>query len=533
MTQSIDACEVPRFSAAERFVGRVSADAVLIAGALLFSCCSLTYPFGHDQGVHYYMGREWLHGAIPYRDAFDYKTPGIFAIYALLTKVFGGHQWTIRAAELACVTGLGFVCSRLSEKRPRPGLLGVSCLSAHFFYFGFFNYWDTAQCEIWCVTFAFTAIAAAYRVRSDTLASLTVGGSGGLALLMKPPCAFFVAIAVAVVVVRASNGRARRLLLTLAALGFFPGATLLYFAMKGAILPLYEVLVGANSQYITDARKIDSLGELISETYRVLAWFNPYTPLALALVAVAIFRGAMKGDWALARRYRLPALLTLAALAGVGAQMKFYRYHWALLVGPATLTAALVFNELVEAFPRARTRFASSLFVLGGFLLFPLAGAPAASWLWGARLGLLKASGRMSEADFALQFVIPGLLYSYRDSEQTGDWLRAHTRPGDLIAVRGHQAEIYAVAERHCAGRFFWTVPFIDPSRGFRRSEFLAEDRDAVVRSRPSYIVTLSDVREGPDSTNYFLALGYRKETEFGRLTVLGRDGIALRAETP
>ena len=55
-------------------------DALLAAVGVLFGAASLAWPFGWDTSVHYYVGREWLlRGAIPYRDTFDHKTPGIHA----------------------------------------------------------------------------------------------------------------------------------------------------------------------------------------------------------------------------------------------------------------------------------------------------------------------------------------------------------------------------------------------------------------------------------------------------------------------
>ena len=50
----------------------VSIDAALLVLAALFASVSLTFPFGRDQGIWYYMGRMWLHGQVPYRDAIDF-----------------------------------------------------------------------------------------------------------------------------------------------------------------------------------------------------------------------------------------------------------------------------------------------------------------------------------------------------------------------------------------------------------------------------------------------------------------------------
>ena len=59
----------------------------------------LTYGYGRDQGIYAMVGRALLHGEMPYRDAWDFKPPGIFLIYASARALFGGGQWGIRVLE--------------------------------------------------------------------------------------------------------------------------------------------------------------------------------------------------------------------------------------------------------------------------------------------------------------------------------------------------------------------------------------------------------------------------------------------------
>ena len=140
---------IARMRALREHIAISRADAILITLALLFGVASLAFPFAHDQGVHYYVGREWLqHGALPYRDTFDYKTPGIYLLYVALIAVFGEGMWPIRLAELACIVWLGWLCARIVDEKPRSGRIGLSIFLASFAYYGFFNYWDTAQCEL-------------------------------------------------------------------------------------------------------------------------------------------------------------------------------------------------------------------------------------------------------------------------------------------------------------------------------------------------------------------------------------------------
>src|SRR5215831_16775332 len=78
-------------------------DLAIACLAILFAAVSLVLPFGRDQGLYFFVGREWLkHGAMPYRDTFEQKTPGIFFLHALAIALFGEHMSSIRILELSC-----------------------------------------------------------------------------------------------------------------------------------------------------------------------------------------------------------------------------------------------------------------------------------------------------------------------------------------------------------------------------------------------------------------------------------------------
>src|SRR5580658_2324456 len=91
-------------------------DALLAGVGVLFGAASLAWPFGWDTSVHYYVGREWLlRGAIPYRDTFDHKTPGIHLVHAVAIALFGEGMWGIRIIELGSVVVLGWACARIAR----------------------------------------------------------------------------------------------------------------------------------------------------------------------------------------------------------------------------------------------------------------------------------------------------------------------------------------------------------------------------------------------------------------------------------
>ncbi len=506
-------------------VGLSRADALGVSLAVAVGACTLAYPFGHDQGVHFYVGREWLeHGALPYRDAFDYKPPGIFLIHALLIAVFGEHQWPIRLAELCCVLALGGAARALLPPTPPRGSFGVSCFAASLLYFGFFNFWDTAQCEIWSATFALLGLASVRN--SPSLRACAFGGLfSGLALLMKTPTALFVLVTLFVAMRRPeASVRGVALFLTTALLP--PAMCVAYFAARGGLFDLYDVLVRATGAYVVQARRVDSAAAMVRECVGVYRSFDPYATAIAAALGYHVLRGLSRGAWEGARRYALPAALTIAGFAAVAAQLKFYHYHTALLVAPAVLFVGHIFTDVTRAMrDGARARRVPAAFVAVLMLAFPLSGPPAWSWLETNVSTIGWVAGTVSEDTFSARFAIPGLYYSSRDSALVASWLSAHTEPEDMILVRGFESEIYALARRRAPGRFFWTLPFTDPMRAYRREEWTAEDRRLIERTLPRFVVALSALHEGPDSAEYFAQFGYSRRVEIGRLTILSRVG--------
>src|SRR5947199_3288425 len=61
----------------------------VVAVALLLRWPLASIPFERDEGEYAYIAQRWLRGDVPYRDAFDQKPPGTFAVYAVFFRLFG------------------------------------------------------------------------------------------------------------------------------------------------------------------------------------------------------------------------------------------------------------------------------------------------------------------------------------------------------------------------------------------------------------------------------------------------------------
>lgn len=498
-------------------------DPILGTLGVLFGLGSLTYPFGRDQGLYYYVAREWVvRGSIPYRDVLDHKTPGIYILHALSILLFGENMWGIRVFDLVCVVGVGLAAGALSAspgERVRPGIRGATILATSVLYWGYLNFWNTAQSELWYSLFGIASVAAVVRIADDRRAAIVAGVFAGSALIMKPPAMWIVLVAVIWLMRRAKSIRAsiRPLVFFGAGAAIVPVIVLGYFGIKGALPAMVDIVVGANSFYV----KHESGGRPLEA---ISGYHRGYFPLVPALLLYLIW-GIWRGDRA---RHVLAASITAGAYLAVVMQGKYYLLHWNVCIPAFAVIAANAARTMFDAWEKRgrgwefAPSFVAALFTLYLGSMLSWWRAPA---MWSASTvhAFRWSTGKESREDFTWHFAEPGIGYFFWTSERVGNWLRDHTKPDELVSVRGFQPEIYAVAQRRHGGRFFWTTFLVNPARAYRRAEWLKEDLDALKAHPPKYVVALTHIKEGPDSVGYFEPLGYRTVEVMWEFTIMER----------
>lgn len=517
-------------------------DVVLGALGFVFGLGSLAYPFGRDQGLYFYVAREWVvRGSIPYRDVLDHKTPGIYLLHALSILIFGEKLWGIRVFDLICVALVGFVAAELTAargERVRHGVRGGAWLGAAVLFYGYLDFWNTAQSELWYSLFGIASVAAVQRIQKDTRAFAVSGVMAGLVMLMKPPGIWLVFLAVALLVRRTlgKEGSLReRAMPSVKALLVFgvsaaviPALVLGYFAAKGAMPAMIDIVGGANSYYVKHERGSDSVPETIGKIILYHWCYFPLVPALLIYLVVALVRARRAKDAASWERFGVTALCCAAGYAAVIMQGKYYLLHWTVMIPPFVIILANFVSALSEELekrnwermlPLAWVQQLTFLYVGAMFSWY----GPG-MWLNSQEHAYRFTLHRESRDAFDDAFAVPGAEFSWKSSDHVGTWLREHTDPNDNITVRGFEPEIYAIAQRRHAGRFFWTTFLTNPARAYRREEWLAEDRDALIKNPPKYVVALSYVAQGPDSCGFFEALGYHKVEVMNEYTIMGRN---------
>lgn len=83
-------------------------------------------PQGSDSAIFAMVGRVILDGGLPYRDAWDNKTPGVYYIDALAMLLFGANQWALWIGDLIVIYATAVLMWGLVWWATRHGLLAAT-----------------------------------------------------------------------------------------------------------------------------------------------------------------------------------------------------------------------------------------------------------------------------------------------------------------------------------------------------------------------------------------------------------------------
>jgi hypothetical protein len=453
----------------------------VVCGVVVAASIALVLTFGHgrDQSIYALVAREMLDGRMPYRDAFDFKPPGIFVVYAIARSLFGASTSGIRVLEALSMLGSAWLMTRLSRLHlgsTRVGFIAAALASQ---VHAQLDFWHTAQPETFGGTltllgllFATFAADAARAPRRRLVFALATGVVLGLAGLMKPPLAGVGALLGLVLAAQRlrdarDDGATRHGLAgagaalgAVAVGGVLPIAlTLLWFSAKGALGDLHEVLFVFTPFYTKISWENQSV--LSMGYYGVAEWLTTYSSALLAgLVALAIARPA--------RRELAAVLVVLASIfihiTGIVMQAKFFPYHWGATFPLTALLAALGLDKTL-AFAWRRGRALGAAVAVGTFGFVASAKVPVPSmgeaftFRARERLGVLTDPLTPAEREKRWDELSSVAGVSAGKNRAVGYWIHEHTAPTDPIFVWGFECAIYDFAERPLASRYIYNVP--------------------------------------------------------------------------
>ncbi len=327
----------------------------LLAGAAFVHLHRFLLPVDDpDVGVYLHVAFAWLHGKLPYIAAWEYKPPGLFALYALALRLCGERP----AVAVQALATLSTWATALALWRLGP-LIDLEDGMRSGRYAAVFalllstedeGYLGDAEVLIapliaWAFVFSLRRPRKPY---TTAWCGLLCGAALQMKLTALPLC-----LPVAFVLMRTSRRPLR-------ALAGMAAATLAPFGIEAALYAHFGVFAVLRDANVTATwRRFTALREgIVSENLR---WF----PEQLRVMAPAVELAPL--SFALGRQGRLAFAASwgwlAAALIAVAAAGEFYDRHFVFIVAPLALLGAIglrVGSRVLGA--RART-FAVVLFV--------------------------------------------------------------------------------------------------------------------------------------------------------------------------
>lgn len=436
---------------------------VLIGAALILAaaCCLvlLDYGPGRDQAIYMAVAGAVLDGGAPYRDVWDFKPPGIYAVFTLARVVFGDGRAAVRWLELLGLLSLVpafWILSRRALDDGRAGLLAVCLAVLAYVPLGF---WHTAQPECFGGILLAWALVAATTPTSAPRVWLGWAAAGALysaAALLKPPLGggFLVSLAFAL----RDRGKRSPLapLSAFAAGGALPLlATLLFFAAHGALGALYQALFVFAPHYTALNLVSRNPFVLFTETWRNLLDYGTYALIGSVLCFALPRRTPQERrlSWHVAG-------VAAFSLLGVGLQAKLFMYHYAATTTVLALLGGWGFWKLWLRVADRPVGWLLAVLVVLVLFLAPHRNALRLAVFW-HDASLRVAAARRPPA---VRDEIRDRLESLADVDPATDrrvaaWLQRSTKPDDTIFVWGFEPRIYTLAKRRPASRYVYNVP--------------------------------------------------------------------------
>lgn len=463
------------------------------------------FQYGRDQGIYAVVGDAMRKGLAPYRDAWDFKPPGIFLIYAVARSI-SSSMHSVRVLEalgLGSMVGAFCILSRRFVGDPRPGLLGgLFAVLTHVQL----EFWHTGQPESFGVVALSWALVCATRPASSVEAASSAASPAMLAswaatgalyvcgALLKPPLGG--GFVVSLLFVARSRwldtpedaplaARARRLIEPAVAMAV--GAlvplvlTYAYFASKGAWGDLYQTLFVFTPNYT----KIGFGKEGIQAQWVIWFMFQAIEQWTFHFSAFnALGIALMLGMPRLSKREIEGAAhifgVVLFLLLGVALQAKFFPYHFGAALPFAGLLAGWGYWKL---WTRARQ---SLLGVVGvALMVFVLHNARTATRDVANGFWERCMMRNLAVFDPSIRQETNDILHTVADvnagaNRKVAEFITSHTRPGAPVFVWGFEPAIYVLANRPPSSRFNYDVPQrVEWEREASRTTLMADLRKA------------------------------------------------------
>jgi len=436
---------------------------VLLLFFLLFQITLFLY--GRDQGIYAVIGRIIIEGGAPYKDAWDFKPPGIYFIYALANLVFGDSMHAVRILELLSLVLL--LCAFIIFTRRhfsywQAGIIGCTLAALNYVQLDF---WETGQPESFGACFlAWALVFATYQpsalINKAFLRQLISWFCSGMlfaiAALLKPTLGGGFLFSVAIVSFQQFHGstnRNRFHALSGILLSFFSGALLIvlvcfmFFLAKDALVDLYDIFFKFVPHYTSIDFSAQKLPRLIAGSlYMWLVSFSLFNTIGMVLIFILPSVHSREKEGC----FHLMGII-ITQILGIALQAKFFAYHFGAILPFTSLLAAWGFWKLWM-------RVAGKWLLVAGFLLMIVWQMEDKEILTRSILRLHALINREAGTH------INDKLHTKFDvnagaNRLAAQWLSEKTPKNLPIYIWGFEPVIYDLAHRSPASKYIYNVP--------------------------------------------------------------------------
>jgi hypothetical protein len=458
---------------------------------------NITYPTGRDQASFLVIGAGLLRGQRLYRDLWDVHPSGIYALYAVLSKLFGHVMWSVGFVDIIWLLVISYCIFRFTERYMGTVAAGIAvAVNASWHCANGYLVAAQSECFLMLLVFAgYFLVSESGRWQSarDLAAGLCLGGGFWLkynALAFLPLLAL-----VPYLDWSALNLRPRRLKLVISRREWFRrvgvliggfliafGAVVAYFGLTGSWAAFREGYLAIAPRYVAAPGGIPGFWTVAAA--RALLGVGGWTLLATGV-------SFLIPEWC-----DLSQLLPIASAAAMGfaatsSQFRFFPYYFetcrpffAAIWGYLAWT---IYNDVGGLARQPDRRWMSRLLASALLAVIVLGPVRLEAKTFVQRYLDLAWWWRDSRDFFARYPEVRASIERLEGQSQVIDFLRRSSMPGDGLFIWGTAPLIYYMTGLRPPTRFVVTnLPLICPWG-------LPEWRDELVRdlekSPPAFLV--------------------------------------------
>ena len=453
-------------------------------------------PMERDEGIYAYFGRLVLDGAVPYRDFYEHRLPGIFYMYAILVGLFGEFEGLALGITLLNVGTLTF--TYLFARRffgSQPVAIAATVLSAVMALApeisGF-----TRQSEHIVMIWAMGGLHFLLKgMEEDKWKYLLASGVFMcLAMLTKPNGVFFILLGgfwlVAHYLLERREGveasiadKIKRTVVkasiySAGVFGMF-GLICLLMLSQGVLGEMFYWAVTYSAGYVSRISMSDGFSQFFMPTFKaVTANYVLFWVLAL-IGTVAYIALPSKENNSTSKKIALP-LFVFCSFLTITPSYTFYGHYWIMFVPSIAFAAAAALQCINQIMGKTTVAGVVVSSIVGVLLLFHSSSISADKTLGGSYYFSPKHEKIVMKTYGGNPF---------NEAYQVGKFLKTRTAPSDKIALIGSEPQMFIYTGANSVTRHAYFSYLMQDSTMAHVMQFQKEYRQDIEQGKPKYIV--------------------------------------------